>query len=656
MPLHQLSLDSEFRLRLTPAPGRAAPRLWVQRLAVWAEPGVDPIRNVQLRRGLNVIWTPDPIEEAQAQTAGLPQGAGKTTFCRLLRYCLGEDSFGTEADERAIRRKLSRGFVGAEIVINSKIWAVIRPFQSESSCLVWEDTSLKVAERDFAETDENDLAKLSAHMGQSISEVLTKELLGESPKLMPTEVGEAKAWVAALAWISRDSKCAFTDHLDWRHAKCESKSPVTNIASEKRAMIVRALLGALSPDVRELYQEREELIRNKTPQDVINALDDEIKESSEKISNQLNVPSATRPDTQLLRAAVEKLYPRSRKRIMQQNRDDVEARRRERDDAIQKLTELKVRQSTVNIQIKEKQNAIAQLGSLGSESRTCPDFDMDAICPVAEVSIREALSRGCLLSQSLNHSFDKAIDAARFDLESLEKEAPQLEQEIKALGEISANLIKLVATLEITMPSPKSRAAEAERFHLQIDELEDLIKHRESLDQDADKIRHSLETVNLELTKLRKRNSGVLDRFSELFEAIIRDLLPEDIVDKASLTGDELRLQVKRGSKTLADGFEAVKVLAFDLAAVALSVEEDTFHPGFLVHDSPHAADFGNSIYHRLFHLLQWMEAFGKEPLFQYIITTTTRPPKDVCCKPWLIESFYSSPASSRFLTIDLEA
>jgi hypothetical protein len=657
MPLHQLSIDSQIRLCLKPSPGRTFPRLWVRSLAVWEAPGKKPRRSVELKPGLNIIWTPDPTEDAKAQTTGLPQGAGKTTFCRLLRYCLGEDSFGTEADERAIRRKLEQGFVGAEILINSDVWAVIRPFKSESNCLVWEGWSLMDAAADLARPRESALGRPTVNIGDSISKVITEKLLGQSPKLMPAEVGEAGAWGAALAWISRDSKCAFTDHLDWRHPKCESKSLVTNIAIEKRAMIVRALLGALSLEERERYEKREKLIiEGKKHQDDIIRLDAEIKERSERISKRLQVSSATPPDLQCLRDAVDKLYPKSRKRTAKQNPDDLETRRRERDDAIRQLAELKLRRSTVKLQIEEKKNAIAQLGSLGSDWRTCSDFDIDAICPAAGVSIRKALSCGCLLSQPLNGSVEKAINATRTDLAALENELPQLEQEIKEIEEASAKLITLVGTLEITMSSPKSRVAEAERVHLQIDELEKLIDNRKSLDQTAEKIRQSLDTVKMELTGMRKSSSDVLQAFSLLFDAIIRDLLPGDIVDKASLSGNELRLQVKRGSKTLADGFEAVKVLAFDLAAVALSIEKDTFHPGFLIHDSPHVADFGNSIYHRLFHLVQRMETFGEKPLFQYIITTTTKPPKDVCRKPWLIGEFYSSPLSSRFLTVDLEA
>jgi hypothetical protein len=85
-----------------------------------------------------------------------------------------------------------------------------------------------------------------------------------------------------------------------------------------------------------------------------------------------------------------------------------------------------------------------------------------------------------------------------------------------------------------------------------------------------------------------------------------------------------------------------------------LSIETKIFLSGFLIHDSPHVADFGDSSYERLFVLVKKMEEFGEHPLFQYIITTTSKPPDEVCCKPWLLPLFYSSPASSRVLTVDL--
>jgi hypothetical protein len=38
---------------------RGEPRLWVRRIVLWEKPG-EIIRDIHLRRGLNIIWSPDP--------------------------------------------------------------------------------------------------------------------------------------------------------------------------------------------------------------------------------------------------------------------------------------------------------------------------------------------------------------------------------------------------------------------------------------------------------------------------------------------------------------------------------------------------------------------------------------------------------------------
>ncbi|MBN0055952.1 chromosome segregation protein SMC, partial [Pseudomonas aeruginosa] len=73
------------QLCLTPPAQMHEPRLWVRRLVIWEKPGEPPLRDVPLRPGLNIVWTPDDN--------GIGHGVGKTLFCRLLRYCLGEDKF-----------------------------------------------------------------------------------------------------------------------------------------------------------------------------------------------------------------------------------------------------------------------------------------------------------------------------------------------------------------------------------------------------------------------------------------------------------------------------------------------------------------------------------------------------------------------------------
>jgi len=83
-------------------------------------------------------------------------------------------------------------------------------------------------------------------------------------------------------------------------------------------------------------------------------------------------------------------------------------------------------------------------------------------------------------------------------------------------------------------------------------------------------------------------------------------------------------------------------------------IEGATRVPAFLVHDSPREADLGLLIYHRLFQLARWLEGVGGQPLFQYVLTTTTRPPPDLAKEPWLRLSLRGAPAAKRLLQCDL--
>ena len=88
----QLELLERSGLEVEPEANRSEPRLWVRRLVIWSEPGI-VVREITLRPGLNIIWAPDPADlpgVSDGQTAP-GHGSGKTLFCRLLRYCLGED-------------------------------------------------------------------------------------------------------------------------------------------------------------------------------------------------------------------------------------------------------------------------------------------------------------------------------------------------------------------------------------------------------------------------------------------------------------------------------------------------------------------------------------------------------------------------------------
>ena len=149
---------------------------------------------------------------------------------------------------------------------------------------------------------------------------------------------------------------------------------------------------------------------------------------------------------------------------------------------------------------------------------------------------------------------------------------------------------------------------------------------------------------------LRQAYSDSLSRF---FNAIIRAVIGTDATGRVSFDGNGLRASVELGGERSTAAIDSLKVIAFDLATMCMSIEGRTHLPAFLVHDSPREADLGLSVYHRLFRLAHNLEETGAQPLFQYIVTTTTSPPDELRTRPWLAETL-GGAAESRLMKRDL--
>ena len=95
-------------------------------------PGDQIQRHVQLRRGLNILWAdPNPPEKAaingkRSKVAG--HTAGKSTFCRLLRYALGDVGFGSDSQEGKIVERFKDGWVVLRVELNGSLWIIGRAF------------------------------------------------------------------------------------------------------------------------------------------------------------------------------------------------------------------------------------------------------------------------------------------------------------------------------------------------------------------------------------------------------------------------------------------------------------------------------------------------------------------------------------------------
>jgi hypothetical protein len=113
---------------LVPAMGREQPSLWVKTLAIHSDwpPSKDTLlRQMNLRRGLNILWA-RPSSEASVGTKLTGHGAGKTTFCRMLRYVLDDATFGTKDFREAFgdpdRGGFRNGWALGEVIVAGEQW------------------------------------------------------------------------------------------------------------------------------------------------------------------------------------------------------------------------------------------------------------------------------------------------------------------------------------------------------------------------------------------------------------------------------------------------------------------------------------------------------------------------------------------------------
>jgi len=245
--------------QIKPAADKPEAGVWMRELRILRElqPGEEFIaRRVELRRGLNVIWAhPAPPSEDDTLFENVLQGhtAGKTTFCRMLRYALGEDHFGDEALRDAIRNSeaLRKGWVVAEVHVQQVRWVVGRPFEIGPHPFAIKDASIDTLFNPGTERGNFDAYR----------DALNAATVGNLPvKELPDTETELK-WLDLLAWLSRDQECRLSHLLEWRHSA--SDSGATKHDRDARELLVRSVLNIVSEQENKELAENERLLAKK---------------------------------------------------------------------------------------------------------------------------------------------------------------------------------------------------------------------------------------------------------------------------------------------------------------------------------------------------------------------------------------------------------
>jgi hypothetical protein len=626
---------------ITPTAGRDGPRLWVRRLIIWSEPG-EVIRDISLRPGLNIIWSPD----ADADGNRMGHGGGKTSLCRLIRYCLGEDSFGSHDQRQLIGTALPNANVGAEVILDGQLWIVVRPIGNPRGRHLAQiggvlDTAFQ------GEMPNTGISPLRQAIAQAIMPVAVPH--------MPVGSAADEGWEAALAWVSRDQECRLLDALTWRSPDTQSRSPSRNLSRAERLSVVRLLLNALQPAEIEAARiaqgheraaglavkrrERIDWVRDDVGRGLADTFGGDPTEENVADLWSLNAKA-------VLEAEETKLDP------------DMEAKLKLALDAVaEKRTAVAKAETRLEV-------IDAELAGLSEIQRVLGNE-----LPRAETRVRDAENPRCLAcGQSIPVEAQEYIAQQIAIKDELAKERGNAEAKQVALRAEQDSLKFSVAadrqefarreaaasTLQRTASDQTQRVSAAKGYVTMTARYGMYGAEIARVDKEIAKEQEAYATALRQVTELRRASQTVIARLSEHFDAVIRFLIPDGARGTVSLDDSGIHPRVIQHGNLTTAAVDSLKVVAFDLAALILTIEDNTQLPGFWLHDSPREADLGLHLYHRLFDLALMLERLGDTPLFQYIVTTTTEPPDELQGEPWLRLELRSAPQEQRLFRRDL--
>jgi hypothetical protein len=638
--------------------GRTGPRLWVRRLAIFSD-SQTIIRDVTLKSGLNIIWTPDM---SSSGSRALAHGSGKTTFCRLLRACLGEPAYATDPQRSRIMARLPNGVIAAEVLIDSLCWVTVRPLGLPGGEFAIQADSVEEAvargRRDGDQT--------------FIDPVLIDTFFSTIAGATPPEVSHDQIWDVLRAWLTRDQECRLADILAWRSSQTQTHSRAQVLSETAKLTMVRLALRALDAEERAAAARERELVA---------AVEDERRRHAyqqqrytdglKAVRLALGVGDEVGFDDTIDRKGLVSLAEAALADAMRTD--------------LPKPPDVASIFARLNALNEERGTFVAKQQQLENDARFKRDeagrFRSEAnlgeiditqgrirVCPVCRVSIDEVKAKGCGISletcdlSALKAAIaDKQNKAAELDAEAngAEQEAKRVEAQIQQLGPRRQAL-----EAEAKAADAASRAAQATAK-----EVQDRIYRARRILDDTRSLRASeaaakpspsgtaaLEAVRAQMESGRGRARAAIRTLEERYQGIMAAWLPEGVAGTIKLDGNGLKVDAEfsgRGEVSTA-ALDSLKIVAFDLAALHMAVEERADLPAFLIHDSPREADLDGQLYARLFSLVHQWEREVATPCFQYIVTTTTAPPPELQNDNFIRLRMSSTPAEERLFGMDI--
>ncbi|MBX3424253.1 MAG: hypothetical protein KF688_01115 [Pirellulales bacterium] len=620
---------------IRPAADRLNPILWIRRLVIVERlaPDAQPIREVEFRRGLNIVATARPDELVDGPVG---HNVGKTLLTRLLRYCLGEQHFAREAVRPAISAAYPEGFVICEVLVDGSCWVVARPIgdtrSSESKCLQVNDWRSILEEQNGAER----FAKLV--------ETIEKATIARFSATLLPHVNRPVRWLDLLAWLSRDQYCRYRHPLEWRVAWTESGT--ADLHNEDASILIRLVMDLLDDEEAKLIHRHKQLLTDKNAKDAeVAKLEQRLSQTRRFLEERLHIGSEMLTDDlfgEAARGQAEGTRTALQKQLADLDKDsEWSSLLEELEVAKQAVARKEQEIATRTADRQTKEGELKQHEAASSDDLAASLANLGVPCPLPADSC--PMKNPARQPGTIEPFRQVRIQEATQELQSLDQLLAGLEEENKSLIRQRERLQTEVDQQQATRRQQERRIrGELSVLDAVVQEAKDFVDSQRTLrtatgvlarlERDLSQSRESHHSARSQLVQ----RNAILNHH---FNLALRSLVAVDIA--GSVRMDMRGLHLSFGDKEPALG-EAMAtsetVLSLDIACLSAAICGLGYSPRFAIHDSPREADLEPHIYARLFVYLKSLEdAFGgSEPSFQYIVTTTTPPPPDMEKPPYL--------------------
>ena len=662
-------LAEPIEVSLKPAAGREAPVVWVQALAVHSEWPTQPgtlLREIRLRRGLNILWAEPAPSGTKNRTSG--HATGKTTFCRLLRYILDDADSGTKDFRQRFQKKFPRGgWVLGEVIINGQQWLVGRPLSPGFHPFALKGGSLADAKGEKplrgAYEDYQDALDAAAFRN-----VTLRNLSATNRRL---------TWDCLLQWLTRDQEARFAGLLEWRHTDSDYESPM--LISADKENLVRIVLGLVEDEEQKLLREYSKkssehtaLVEKRPKLEFIK--DRHLNAIGLLLGHAVDAPK-DEIELEALRQSVLKKAKewRDAAATAKVKVENVEEQERLENDFTNRETQLLL--ATAAYEDGQRELNRLQGTAYTSQQTAEREKQLDELRELkpfrgfCSVPLDEALEKGCTLAaqRKPDDEFDKMLKDTKGEAERKEISLRRQRQECSRLATVLKKQTGLrdaakealkkfrdkqtALLVEANKPAVKAENLQEafNEYFAVCGELEELQKSQKDLDGKK-------RDLDADLKRMAERHVNLVASFTRIYDHMAKILMGDDVTATVDLRGKAIAPQLECDGPRDSTALKLAKWLAFDIGSVALSIVGLGHHPRFLLHDSPREADITGSIYHELFHAALALEnAADGEPPFQYIVTTTEPPPDDLKREPWLLSPVLNgAEATRRFLGVNL--